>query len=32
MQLNLMLVWITVSFLFVGTVMLLLQPVIDTQS
>jgi hypothetical protein len=32
MQLNLMLVWVTASFLVVGTVMLLLQPFIDTQS
>lgn len=32
MQLNLMLVWVTVSFLFVGTLMLLLQPVLDAQS
>lgn len=29
MRLNLMLLWVTLSFMLVGTIMLLLQPQID---
>lgn len=29
MQLNLTLLWVTLSFVAVGTVMLLLQPIVD---